>query len=99
MAVRRDELSQALQKIRRELLTNEEKLARLNELFPGEFKQFVEDMRLYVHYKDGHDVKQTYDEVMTRGLRAYLTLNKLYAAVNVKSNERKRMVDNIAEYY
>ena len=50
MAVRRDELSQALQKIRRELLTNEEKLARLNELFPGEFKQFVEDMRLYLKH-------------------------------------------------
>jgi hypothetical protein len=79
-------------------MTDKEKLDRLNELFNGEFKQFVEDALLYVKYKQGYDVKQTYEEVMSRGKRAYDLVQRFNECINAEDieGEKNRIVDNIA---
>ena len=81
-------------------MTNEEKLNKIQRIYAGELKQFIEDAQLYVRYREGHDVKETYDEVMERGKRAYTALQKFYEVIDKKpESSRNRMIDRIAEFY
>lgn len=81
-------------------MTPEQKVEKLENLFAGEFKQIMEDALLYVKYKEGYDVPQTYEEVMTRGKRAYQAIMKFYEVMNSKDySEGRRTVDHIALHY